>query len=148
MELVRWRPGRDLFGFGGGLDRMFDDFFAPARFGVLESDDWNWRPVVDIYDKDESIVIKADLPGVDKKDIHVDLNGRVLTLSGERTVEKEANEEESCYRRERAYGKFVRTFNLASDVIPDKIDATYKDGVLHVTIPKSEAHKPKQITIH
>ena len=148
MELVRWRPERDLFGLGGGMSRMFDDFFAPTRFEARESDTWNWRPVVDIYDKDESIVIKADLPGVDKKDIHVDLNGRVLTLSGERTVEKEANEEESCYRRERVYGKFVRTFNLASDVMPDKINATYKDGVLHVTIPKSETQKPKQIMVH
>jgi HSP20 family protein len=147
MELVRWRPARDVFGFGGGLDRIFDGFLSPARCEAGASDTLNWRPVVDVYDKDENIVIKADLPGVDKKDIHVDLNGRVLTLSGERTEEKEANEE-SCYRKERAYGKFVRTFNLATDVLPDKIDATYRDGVLHVTIPKSEAHKPRQITIH
>jgi len=147
MELVRWRPARDLFGFGGGLDRIFSDFFSPECRETGASDTWDWQPVVDVYDKDENIVIKADLPGVDKKDIHVDLNGRVLTLSGERTEEKEANEE-SCYRRERAYGRFVRTFNLAADVIPDKINATYKDGVLHVTIPKSEAHMPKQITVH
>jgi HSP20 family protein len=147
MELVRWRPARDIFGFGGGLDRVFDDFFSPARYEAGASDTWNWQPVVDVYDKDESIVIKADLPGVDKKDIHVDLNGRVLTLSGERTEEKEANED-TCYRKERAYGKFVRTFNLATDVLPDKINATYKDGVLHVTIPKLEAPKPRQITIH
>lgn len=147
MELVRWRPMRDLFGYNGGLDRFFDDFFAPTANAAEASDVWNWQPVVDIYDKDDTIVIKADLPGVDKKDIHVDLKGRVLTLSGERSEEKEANEE-GCYRKERAYGKFMRTFNLASDVLPDKINASYKDGVLHITIPKSEANKPKQITIH
>ena len=146
MELVRWRPSRGLFGMGN-FDRLFDDFFAPARYEAGESDAWNWQPVVDVYDKDDNIVIKADLPGVDKKDIHVDLNGRVLTLSGERSEEKEAKEE-TFYRKERSYGKFVRTFNLGADVMPDKINATYKDGVLHVTIPKSEAHKPKQITIH
>jgi HSP20 family protein len=145
MELVRWRPARDLFGFGG-FNRLFDDFFAPERYEADASDTWNWQPVVDVYDKDDNIVIKADLPGVDKKDIHVDLNGRVLTLSGERTEEKEAKED-TFYRKERSYGKFVRSFNLATDVLPDKINATYKDGVLHVTIPKSEAHKPKQITI-
>jgi HSP20 family protein len=71
----------------------------------------------------------------------------VLTLSGERSEEKEATGE-ACYRKERAYGKFVRTFNLATDVMPDKINATYKDGVLHITVPKSEANKPKQIAIH
>ena len=147
MELVRWRPRRDLMGFGGGMDRLFNDFFAPLFHDTEASDTWNWQPVVDIYDKDDNIVIKADLPGVDKKDIHVDLKGRVLTLSGERSEEKEADGE-GCYRRERAYGKFTRTFNLAADVLPDKINATYRDGVLHVMIPKSEAQKPKQITIH
>jgi len=131
----------------GGLDRFFDDFFAPAAAGTGTSETWSWQPVVDIDEKDEAIVIKADLPGVDKKDIHVDLKGRVLTLSGERAEEKEATGE-GCYRKERAYGKFVRTFNLATDVMPDKINASYKDGVLHITIPKSEANKPKQITIH
>jgi HSP20 family protein len=137
---------RDVLGFGG-LDRFFDDFFATSDSVSQDSEALSWRPVVDIYDKDENIVIKADLPGVDKKDIHVDLKGRLLTLSGERAEEKEANGE-GCYRKERAYGKFVRSFNLASEVMPDKINATYKDGVLHITIPKSEANKSKQITIH
>jgi HSP20 family protein len=137
---------RDVFGYGG-LDRLFDDFFAPANSETGASETWSWQPVVDIYDKDESVVIKADLPGVDKKDIHVDLKGRVLTLSGERAEEKEADGE-GYYRQERAYGKFVRTFNLNTDVLPDKINATYRDGVLHITIPKSESNKPKQIAIH
>ncbi len=147
MELVRWKPMRDLFGYGSGLDRFFDDFFATAGSDERTSETWNWQPVVDIFDKDDSVVIKADLPGVDKKDIHVDLKGRVLTLSGERSEEKEADGE-GYYRKERAYGNFVRSFNLNSDVVPDKINATYRDGVLHITIPKTEANKPKQIAIH
>ena len=147
MELVRWRPMRNLLGYNSGLDRIFDDFFAPAGSDERTSETWDWQPVVDIFHKDENVVIKADLPGVDKKNIQVDLKGRVLTLSGERSEEKEANGE-GYYRKERAYGKFFRSFNLASDVMPDKINATYRNGVLHITIPKTEANKPKQIAIH
>ena len=147
MELVRWRPMGNVLGYDSGLDRIFDDFFASAGSDERTSETWDWQPVVDIFDKDENVVIKADLPGVDKKDIQVDLKGRVLTLSGERSEEKEANGE-GYYRKERAYGKFFRSFNLASDVMPDKINATYRNGVLHITIPKTEANKPKQIAIH
>ncbi len=147
MDLVKWNSMRDVFDFGRHFDRMFSDFLAPSQREQGTDTFWNWQPAVDIYDKDDTIVIKAELPGVDKKDIHVDLKGRVLTLTGERSMDRE-EKEDACYCRERSYGRFVRSFNLAADVKPDQIEAAYKDGVLHITIPKAESVKPKQITVH
>jgi HSP20 family protein len=126
---------------------MFDDsFFRPAR-----SDDdlslGTWHPVVDMYDEDDRVVIKAELPGVDKKDIAVDVKDRVLTLSGERTYDNEVKAE-NYYRRERAYGKFQRTFSLPGDVDSDKIKADFADGLLKIEVPKPEKQKPKNIMIH
>jgi HSP20 family protein len=100
-----------------------------------------------MYDEDDRVVIKAELPGVDKKDIAVDLKDRVLTLSGERAYDNEGKEE-NYYRRERAYGKFQRVFSLPADVDSDKINADFKDGLLIIEVPKPEKKKPKNITIH
>ncbi len=106
-----------------------------------------WNPVVDLYEKDDRYVIKAEIPGVDKKDIKVDLNDRVLTLSGERSYDNEVKEE-NYYRRERSYGKFQRAFTLPADVDSDKIKAEFNEGVLQIEVPKPEEQKPKQVTIH
>jgi HSP20 family protein len=92
-----------------------------------------------MYDEDDRVVIKAELPGVDKKDIAVDVKDRVLTLSGERTYDNEVKAE-NYYRRERAYGKFQRAFNLPADVDSDKINADFKDGLLIIEVPKPEKH--------
>jgi HSP20 family protein len=123
------------------FNHLFDDsFFRPGR----PDDDLSlgtWHPVVDMYDEDDRVVIKAELPGVDKKDIAVDVKDRVLTLSGERTYDNEVKEEK-YYRRERAYGK------LPADVDSDKINADFKDGLLKIEVPKPEKQKPKNITIH
>jgi HSP20 family protein len=129
------------------FNHLFDDsFFRPRR-----SDDdlslGTWHPVVDMYDEDDRVVIKAELPGVDKKDIAVDVKDRVLTLSGERAYDHEVKEE-NYYRRERAYGKFQRTFSLPADVDSDKIKADFADGLLKIEVPKPEKQKPKNITIH
>jgi HSP20 family protein len=107
----------------------------------------DWLPVVDIYDNDDTIVIKTEPPGVDKKNIKVDVNGRILTLKGERSTDNEVKEDD-YYRRERSFGKFERSFTLPADIDPDKIKADFKDGVLKLNIPKPEAHKPKQISVH
>ena len=103
--------------------------------------------MVDIYDRDEKIVINAELPGLEKKDISIDVKDRVLTLKGERAYDNETKDEK-YYRRERAFGKFQRSFTLPDGLDPEKIKADYKDGLLSVEIPKSEKEKPKQITIH
>jgi HSP20 family protein len=126
---------------------MFDNAFTPT----LKEDEalsmWNWKPAVDIYDNDRNIVIKAELPGMEKKDIILQVNGRVLTLKGEHSSENEVKEDK-YHRRERSYGKFERVFTLPLEVDPDKITADYKDGVLKIDIPKPEEQKPKQITVH
>ena len=106
-----------------------------------------WNPVVDIYDNDDTIVIKAELPGMDKKDIDIDIKDRVLTIKGERSHDNEVKEE-NYHRRERSFGTFHRSFRLPADTDADKIKADYKDGVLKIDIPKPEKRKPKQITIH
>jgi HSP20 family protein len=107
----------------------------------------NWSPVVDVYDNGDNIVIKAELPGVDKKNIEIDLKDHVLTLKGERSYENEVKEE-NYYRKERAFGKFHRSFSLLADVDTEKIKADFSDGVLKIDIPKPEEKKPKQITVH
>ena len=147
MTLVRWNPWRDGTNMRRQIDRVFDDaFFWPNR-----SDDEmsmaNFRPAVDIFDKEDRVVIKAELPGVDKKDISVDVRDNVLTLKGTRSFDKEVKED-NVYRRERAYGSFQRAFNLPADLKTETINADYKDGVLTIEIPKPEKEQPKQITIN
>jgi HSP20 family protein len=126
---------------------MFDDGFYPINRDEVELSMGSWNPVVDVYDNDDIIVIKAELPGIDKEGIEIDVKDRVLTLKGERSSESEVKDD-NYYRRERSFGKFERAFNLPADVDPDKIKADYKDGVLKIDIPKPEEKKPRQITIH
>ena len=131
----------------GRFNRLFDDPFF--RIGRMDDDSamGMWNPVVDLYEKDDHFMIKAELPGVDKNDIKIDLKDRLLTLSGERTAENEIKEE-NYYRRERSYGKFQRAFALPADVDSDKIKAEFKDGVLQIEVPKPEEKKAKPVTIH
>ena len=147
MHLVRWNPIRNMFSLRREMNHMLNDFFYPTRKDDQGLSVWNWTPVVDIFDNDDTIVIKAELPGVDKEDIVVDVDGRYLTLKGERSSESEVKEE-SYHRRESAYGKFERVFTLPAEVDPDKIVADYKDGILKISVPKPEEKKPKQITVH
>jgi HSP20 family protein len=129
------------------INRMFDDpFFSLGRLSDEDSLGM-WNPAVDLYEKDDQFIIKAELPGVNKDDIKVDLKDRVLTLSGERTYENEVKEE-NYYRRERSYGKFQRAFTLPADVDSEKIKAEFKDGVLQIEVPKPEDRKAKQVTVH
>ncbi len=147
MELVRWNPIKDVFSLRNRMNRVFGDFYFPTNREEGDLPMWNWNPVVDVYDNDDNIVLKAEIPGIDKKDIVVDVKGRVLTLKGERSSDNEVKED-NYYRRERCFGKFERAFNLPVDVELDKIKANYKDGVLEIEIPKPEEKKPKQISVH
>lgn len=147
MQLTRWNHRKDLFDFGRHVNSLWDDFFAPTRAREKEEGLWNWHPAVDIYENDDAIVVKAELPGVDKDKITVDLNANILTIRGERSSDNEVKED-NYYRRERTYGQFQRSFTLPAEVDPDAIKANYKDGVLKVEVPKPEASKPKQISVN
>lgn len=119
-------------------------FFPTGAEGVAERE---WYPVVDVHEKDDAYLITAELPGLNKKDVHVTVEGNVLTLSGERRYEHE-EKQEKCHRLERAYGHFTRSFTLPGAVKADAVEAKFKDGVLTLVLPKSEEKKPKAIDIH
>lgn len=107
----------------------------------------DWSPSVDIEEEDDRYLIKADLPGVDKKDIDVKLENGVLSIRGEKQTESETGKGTKRHRTERFHGSFARSFTLPDAVKADKVDASYKDGVLSLTIPKEEEAKPKSIDI-
>lgn len=148
MAIVRWEPFRDLLAIQDRMNRIFDESFRGMnRQG---EDDWAlggaWAPLVDIYEREGNIELKAELPGVDSKDVDVRVENNVLTLRGERRIDKEVKRE-SYHRVERAYGSFSRSFTLPSMVDTERIKAEFKDGVLHLTLPKKEEAKPRQISI-
>ena len=147
MTLVKWSPWREMATANNYFNRFFDNAVTKGGFDSGELELTHWHPMVDIYDREGEIVIKAELPGLEKKDITIDVKDRVLTLKGERTYDNEVNDDK-YYRRERAFGKFERSFSLPDGLDAEKIKADYKDGLLSVEIPKPEKEKPKQITIH
>ena len=139
MSLIRWDP--------------FREFNTPARFGNFFGKNWDlplsttaWNPSVDIFENDNDVVIKAELPGMNAKDIEVRLENNVLMLKGERHFEKETKEE-NYHRIEREYGSFSRAFALPTVVDGDKVVAEYKDGILKIVLPKKEERKPKPIKV-
>ena len=126
---------------------MFNQFFG--RGGDGEEVTWGqgiWAPPVDIYETDEAFVLKTELPGFTKDDVDIKIQGDQLILRGERKRETEAKEEQ-YHRIERAYGRFERAFWLPTTVDSEKIQATFKDGILELRLPKSETAKPKRIAI-
>ncbi len=145
MALVRWNPWATLPTLQDRINRLFDEMLPMAE-GKEDIGIFEWRPVVDTYEKDDVIVVKAELPGVSKEDISIDVKDNILTLSGERKHDEEVKEED-YYRRERFYGRFQRSFTLPEAIDPEKIEANYKDGVLEIRIPKPEAAKAKKIEI-
>lgn len=147
MQLVRRRPSRDVWGMSRPMHLFFDDFFAPFVGDGGKSGPTQWQPVVDIIEEAGQFRVKAELPGIEKKDIHVDVKDNVLTLKGERSAEK-TDEGEHYYRRERSFGSFTRAFSLPENVDAAAIKADYKDGVLSISIPKPEKSVPKSITVH
>ncbi|MEJ2158323.1 MAG: Hsp20/alpha crystallin family protein [Desulfobacteraceae bacterium] len=147
MQLMKWNPTRDYFSLRRNMNGLFDDFFYPSSRRSDDKSLWNWNPAVDIYEDDDNIVVKAEIPGMDKESIDVDVKDRVLTIKGERSENHEVKEER-YYRKESSYGRFERAFTLPADVKTDEIKAEYKDGILKVMVPKPEAKKPKQITVH
>src|SRR2546430_655335 len=142
--LTRWEPFRGVTSLQEQVNRLFNDAFE--RQGE-ESSLTAWAPAVDIYETEHELVVKADLPDIDSKDLDIRVENNVLTIRGERKFEKKVNEE-NYLRVERAYGSFARSFTLANTVNSDAIKAEYQNGVLTLTIPKREEAKPKQIKVN
>jgi HSP20 family protein len=150
MAIVRWEPFRDLVSIQDRMNRLFDEAFRGGSRPGSGDEEWSlssWAPAVDIFEQDGTIVLKAELPGVDPKDVDVRVENNVLTLRGERKLDNEV-QKESYHRVERAYGSFSRSFTLPTVVDTEKIKADYRDGVLRVNLPKREEAKPKQISIN
>lgn len=145
MNMTVWNPFREMENIlerythatGRGLGSDIDTELNFAE----------WSPTVDIEESDTEYLIRADVPGVDKKDIDVRLDNGVLSITGEKHTEKETGKGTKHHRTERYNGSFARRFTLPTAVKTDKVDATYKDGVLSLTIPKAEEAKPKAIEI-
>lgn len=148
MVLIRFRPvmdpSRDLVDIQAQMNRSFDNFLGqPTSPPVMER---VWAPAVDMYETKNEVVISAELPGVDEKDIHLSITGDLLTIQGERRWNDNVKNA-SQYRRERWFGKFERTLSLPMPVETGQVKATYRDGVLTVKLPKAEEIKPKEIKI-
>lgn len=141
-KIARWEPFRDLMSMRDDFDRLFEGFFG--RMPAIRED--FWAPCVDIVENNGNIEVKAEIPGMKKEDIKVTVRDNVLSIAGERKQEKETKEK-TFHRIESYYGKFSRRIQLPSEVEADKIKATYKDGVLNITLPKPESAKPKKIDV-
>jgi HSP20 family protein len=147
MEVISMRS---LTSFRGSntlqeqINRLFDGAFER---GVEESNLTTWAPAVDISENEHELVVRADLPGIDAKDLDICVENNVLTIRGERKFEKNVSQE-NYLRVERAFGSFSRSFSLANTVKPEGIKADYQNGVLTLNIPKREEAKPKQIKVN
>jgi len=149
MILTRWQPRSvrtwDPFEELAGFPRLFDEPFGSLMQGIGAFAQ-EWKPLVDVMENKEGITLKVELPGMKQEDINLSIENDVLTIKGERKQEKETTEG-SFTRTERAYGSFQRTLVLPSTVEADKVKATYRDGVLEVSLPKKEEAKPKAIKV-
>ena len=142
MPVIKYSPvSNDLEDFPAGL-RLFQDSLS-RLWG--EPSSRPWTPAVDIYETENELVLRADVPGVDPKDVGIQLENGTLTLKGERKFEQQQNGK-GFHRIERSYGSFVRAFSLPDTINAEKVKADYNNGVLTVTLPKKEVAKPR--TIH
>jgi HSP20 family protein len=142
--LNRWEPFRGAATLQEQVNRLFGNVLEHSG---EESNLTSWAPAVDIYETEHELVVKADLPEVDPKELDIRVENNLLTIRGERKFEKKVTEE-NYLRVERAYGSFSRSFSLANTVNSEAIKAEYQNGVLTLTIPKREEAKPKQIKVN
>jgi len=144
MTLVKWTPHSVSNVWNTGIDRWFDNILnSDLR---LSDEVSNVYPVVNVEETENEYLISAELPGMEKKDIHISLENNLLSISGEKKSESKT-EDKNYHRFERSYGKFYRSFELPHSIDREKIDANYKNGVLNLSLPKAEEAKPKQIEV-
>jgi HSP20 family protein len=141
-KMKKWEPFSELVTMRDDMDRLFDVFFGTQSQTI----DDLWRPSIDIEESNGNLMVRAEIPGMKKEDIKVSVKEDMLTISGERKQENETRDK-TFHRIERSYGQFRRMIRLPAEVDADKVKATYKDGVLNVTLPKPESMKPKHIDV-
>jgi HSP20 family protein len=143
MALVRWDSSREVDSLQSEVNRLFDTFFGgrPADGGIRR-----WVPPMDVVETDDHLVLRADLPGLDRDDVNLEVKDGALTISGERKAEHEERTD-GFYRVERAFGGFSRSMSLPEHVDAERITANFENGVLEVRIPKPEERKPHRVTI-
>jgi HSP20 family protein len=146
MALVRWEPVRELSSLQNDMNRLFNTFFDAPTGGNGGGAARRWIPAMDLVETDEHFVLKADLPGLSDEDVHIDVDGDVLTVSGERKSEHE-DKREGYVRVERSYGSFRRSLTLPEGVDADAVSASFDRGVLEVRIPKPEQRQPRRVAI-
>ena len=150
--VVPWRPFSEMARWESEMERMFDDFFGRRLRPIMDERWWPTRaiglsaPAVDLYEEKDEIVAKIELPGMEKDDIEVNITDHRLTVKGEKKKEKEIKEE-NYYRSERSYGSFIRALDLPKEVQAEKAQASFKDGVLEIRLPKTEEAKKKEVKV-
>jgi len=150
MGIVRFDPFREMDRLQNEVNRLFEGYNgsanAPARAGDGLTNGRAWSPSVDVLENETEIVLHAELPGMKQEEIDIELTGDTLTLRGERKIETEERQE-NFVRVERSYGRFQRSFMLGVPVQHDNVTAAYRDGVLKVRLPKSEANRPHKVQV-
>jgi len=142
-NLTRWEPVREMMTLREAMDRLFDDAFTRP----LSLRDGGWSaPAIDMYQTDDEVVVKAALPGFQADDVQINVTGDVLTIRGEVKHEEETKDK-SWHLREQRWGSFERSVALPTDVVADKANADFADGILTITLPKAEEVRPKTITV-
>lgn len=144
MALIRWDPARELGSLQGEMNRLFNSFFDAPAPGTGAAQ--RWIPAMDLVEDEEHYVLRADLPGMSEDNVNIELDGNVLTISGERQEESKS-EHEGYHRMERSKGSFSRSLTLPEGIDADAISASFEKGVLEVRIPKPEERKPRRVAI-
>lgn len=145
MAIIRWDPFRDLVTLREKMNRLFEDAVT-SRGEQKDLVAISWAPAVDIYEDENQLVLTAEVPGIDEKDIEIKLEDNTLSIHGERKMEKETKEE-NYHRIERASGSFYRSFTLPNYIDQEKIHAEHENGVLKITMPKRPELKPRKVKI-
>ena len=149
MTVVKWKPARSLFPLSGirNFDSLVSDFF-PRRLSPIRDFDFGWSPNVDVSETEEAYELRAELPGIEKKEIEVSFKDDVLTISGEKKREaKKDDKANRSYYHESYYGTFERSFRFAQPVKDEHITATFKNGILDIKVPKSEVTEQHKVAI-
>ena len=146
MDMVPWKFGRQsvmMDSLRDEFNQLFDRFWSgnlePMQFG-------HWSPAVDLAETDEAVIVRAEVPGLDVKDVEISVEGTILTIRGEKKVERE-EKGHTFHRVERRHGTFVRAVQLPAEVVADKAEAVFKQGVVEIKLPKTEEAKPKRLKI-